>query len=128
MFHRDYHPVLYDRLMERFHGAGMPIRPTETYSAPSEMQYIVKIRGCFGLAREHFVLDPELTLRPITGFNLKFVTAFVSHEAQQRPALPVLAYRLAQKCTGDSDGSSSAKKPPQSVPMVKTSVASQIAK
>ena len=77
----------------------MPIRPTETFSAPSEMQYIVKTRGCFGLVREHMTLDPELTALPISGFQFEFITAVVSRAAQQRPAIPVLAYRLAQRCS-----------------------------
>ena len=127
MFHRDYHPFLYDRIMERFHGAGMPIRPTETFSAPSEMQYIVKTGGCFGLIHEHMTLDPELTALPISGFKLKFFTAVVSREAQQRPAIPVLAYRLAQRCSGKADSNHATRKPPQPTSPPETRSASESA-
>src|SRR5271163_2478091 len=74
LFHRDYHPLLYDRRIARFDRAGMRVRPTETYSAPSEMQYLVRTRGCLGLIREHSPVDPELAVRPISGFTLKFIT------------------------------------------------------
>jgi DNA-binding transcriptional LysR family regulator len=114
MFHRDYHPHLYDKVMERFRNAGMHIRPTETFSAPSGMQYIVKSRGCFGIIREHAPLDPELTIRPISGFSMKFITAVVSHAAQQRPAIPVMAYRMAQRCAEKSSSRHPPKKLPQS--------------
>jgi hypothetical protein len=105
----------------------MPIRPTETSSAPSEMQYIVKTRGCFGLIHEHMTLDPELTALPISGFNIKFLTAVVSHETQQRPAIPVLAYCLAQRCSGKADINQAARKPPHSASPSETKPASEIA-
>jgi DNA-binding transcriptional LysR family regulator len=115
MFHRDYHPHFYDRLMARFLRAGIRINPTETYSALSEMQYIVKARGCLGLIREHAPLDPELTTRPVVGLSLKAITALVCHADQQRPAIPVLAYRMAQRCLGRNTNTDSPKKPSQSV-------------
>jgi hypothetical protein len=115
MFHRDYHPHLYDKIMARFRKAGMHLHPTETFSAPSDMQYMVKSRGCFGLVREHIPLLPELTIRPISGFSIKFITAVVSHAAQQRPAIPVMAYRMAQRCADQSSTDALLKKPPQSV-------------
>lgn len=114
MFHRDYHPHLYDRIMSRFRKAGMHLHPTETFSAPSEMQYIVKSRGCFGLVREHAPLLPELTIRPISGFSIKFITAVVFHAEQQRPAIPVMAYRMAQRCVDQLSEDAMSKKPPQS--------------
>ncbi len=114
MFHRDYHPHLYDKIMARFRGAGMHLHPTETFSAPSDMQHMVKSRGCFGLVREHTPLLPELTSRPISGFSIKFVTAVVSHAAQQRPAIPVMAYRMAQRCADQLNTDALSKKPPQS--------------
>ena len=115
MFHRDYHPIFYDRLLARFRRAGVRLKPTETYSAPSEMQYIVKTRGCLGLIREHAPLDPELTMRPIEGLSLKITTAVVSHADQQRPAIPVLAYRIAQRCSKREDQQKPVKKSAQSV-------------
>ena len=114
MFHRDYHPHLYDKIMARFRKAGMHLHPTETFSAPSDMQYMVKSRGCFGLVREHTSLLPELTTRPISGFSIKFITAVVSHAAQQRPAIPVMAYRMAQRCADQLNTDAQLKKPPQS--------------
>ncbi len=115
MFHRDYHPHLHDRVMTRFHKAGMRLRPTETFTASSEMQYIVKSRACFGLAREHAPLDPELTIRPISGFSIKFFTAVVFHAQQQRPAIPLMAYRMVQRSADQLATNAMSKKPPQSV-------------
>jgi uncharacterized protein YfdQ (DUF2303 family) len=78
------------------------------------MQYIVKTRGCLGLIREHAPLDPELTMRPIEGLSLKIITAVVSHADQQRPAIPVLAYRIAQRCSKREDQQQPMKKAAQS--------------
>ena len=114
MFHRDYHPVLYDRLLARFRRAGIRLSPTETYSAPAEMQYIVKTRGCLGLIREPAPIDPELTMRPIDGLSLKVITAVVSHADQQYAAIPLLAYRIAQRCS-QSQASQPPRKPVQPV-------------
>ena len=115
MFHRDYHPLFYDRLMTRLLRAGIRINPTETYSALSEMQYIVNARGCLGLIREHAPLDPQLITRPIGGLSLKAITALVCHVDHQRPAIPVLAYRMAQRCLGREATAQLPKKAVQSV-------------
>jgi DNA-binding transcriptional LysR family regulator len=125
VFHRDYHPLFYDRLIARLQRAGIKINPTETYSASSEMQYIVKTHGCLGLIREHAPLDPELTTRPITGLALKATTAVVSLADQQRPAIPVLAYRMAQRCLGINVRDEPLKKPVQSVNSQKSPTRSQ---
>ncbi len=98
LFHRDYHPIFYDRLIARFRRAGIRLNPTETYSASSEMQHIVKTHGSMGLIREHAPIDPALTMRPIDGLSIKVITAVVSQPDQQRPAIPVLAYRMVQLC------------------------------
>lgn len=115
MFHRDYHPFFYDRLIARFRRAGMRLHPTETFSAPSEMQYIVKTTGCFGLIRDHIPLDPELVVRPIAGFSPKIITALLSHQEQQRPAIPMLAYRMSIRCSDRVDVTDPPKKPVRSV-------------
>jgi DNA-binding transcriptional LysR family regulator len=101
LFNRDYHPTLYDQLLRRFKRAGIELQPTETYSAPAEMQFLVKARRCFGLVREHVHLDPELTARAITGIDLRVATALVYRRDHQRPVFPMLAYRITQACTGN---------------------------
>jgi DNA-binding transcriptional LysR family regulator len=98
LFNRDYHPALHDQLFRRFKRVGIELQPTETYSAPAEMQFLVKTRSCFGLVREHVPLDPELTTRTIAGVDLRIATALVYRRDQQRPVLPMLACRMAQRC------------------------------
>jgi DNA-binding transcriptional LysR family regulator len=101
LFSRDYHPALYDEVLRKFKTAGIELRPTETYSAPAEMQFLVKTLHCFGLVREQVPLDPELTVRLIPGMDLRYRTALICHCDQQRPVFPMLAYRMAQRCAGE---------------------------
>ncbi len=96
MFNRAYHPALYDRMMKTFTRSGILLHPTESYSTPSDMQFIVKNRKCFGLAREGIRLDSELTTRPIEGISFRITTALMCPKEQSRPVLPMLAYRMSQ--------------------------------
>jgi DNA-binding transcriptional LysR family regulator len=98
LFNRDFHPALYDQLIRRFKRAGMDIHPTEIYSAPAEMQFIVKTRGCFGLVRDRIPLEPGLTARPISGVDFRLGTELVCHRDEQRPAITMLAYRMVERC------------------------------
>jgi DNA-binding transcriptional LysR family regulator len=98
LFHRDYHPLLFDQLLKRFKAAGVNLRPTETICAPSEMQFLVQSSDCFGLVREGVSLDPELTALPIEGMNLRVRTGFVCNSEQQTPVLQMLARRMSQLC------------------------------
>ena len=99
MVDRVQHPLLYDVLMERFLKAGIRLQPSDFVSAPSEMQYMVKLNVGFGLVRDTEPLDPELTTRTIAGLDLRVKTGFVCHPAQQSPILPLLAFRLAHICS-----------------------------
>lgn len=103
LFHRDIHPALYDYLFRRFKRAGIELQPTESYSAPTEMQFLVKTRGWFGLTREHTRLDPELAVRPIAGIDLRIATALIGYREQERPLFPMLASRMTERwMRGDS--------------------------
>jgi len=107
--HRNYHPLLHDQLLKKFKAAGVKLRPTETVSAPSELQFLVKMSNCFGLIREGTTLDSELTALPIEGMNLRIRTGFVFNSAQQSPVLQMLTHRMAQRCAEFSAGNK--KKP-----------------
>ncbi len=99
MFHRNYHPLFHDQIMKKFKAAGIKLKPTETISAPFELQFLVKTWDCFGLIREGVPLDPELTALPIEGMNLRVKTGLVFGNEQQRPILQMLAHRLTQRCS-----------------------------
>jgi DNA-binding transcriptional LysR family regulator len=99
IFHRNYHPLLYDQIMKKFKAAGIKLRPTETISAPSELQFLLKTSCCFGLIHEGTPLDPELTALPIEGTNLRVKTGLVFSSEQQTPILQMLARRMSQRCS-----------------------------
>ncbi len=103
MFTRHSHPELHDYIMRKFNRAGMSIEPVDTFSAPAEMQFMVKTRGCFGLIREGVPLDVALTTRPMEGFTLRIGTALLCRKELQRPVLPLLAYRMAQASGHEAD-------------------------
>jgi DNA-binding transcriptional LysR family regulator len=115
MFRRDFHPLLYDRLLKKFKAVGVHLRPTETYSAPSEMQFLVETSGCFGLIREGRALEPGLKALPIEGMNLRVRTALVFNASHQAPVLPMLARRMTQRCIEMSLGVPK-RKPVSNVP------------
>ena len=98
MFNRTYHPQLHDEIRSAFNKAGITIQPTETFSSPPDMQFLVKTRGCFGLIRAGTPVDDELTTRPIEGMDLRITTALLCRKEQKRPVLPMLAYRMSQIC------------------------------
>jgi hypothetical protein len=77
------------------------------------MEFLVKTQRCFGIVREHIPLDPELTVRPIAGVDLRLGTALVCHRDQQRPVFPMLAYRMAKRC--EQREASGRRKPPGAV-------------
>jgi DNA-binding transcriptional LysR family regulator len=97
LFARVHQPLLYDSLRLKFMKAGIELDPSEFVSAPSEMQFLVKSGRGLGLVRESARLDPELTMRSIAGMSLTVTTGFISHRAQTRPALQVLAYRMEKQ-------------------------------
>lgn len=105
MFRCDSHPLLHDRILKKLKSAGVVIRPTETYSAPSELQFLVATSSYFGLIREGRPLEPGLTALPIEGINLRVRTALVFNAALQTRALSMLAGRMAQRCIEMSIGS-----------------------
>ena len=98
-FARMHHPLLHDELMRKFAKGGINLQPSDFVQSPSEMQFLVKEGVGFGLLRDRVPLDAELARRRIEGLPLRVKTAFVCHPAQQRPVLPLLAYRLAKRCT-----------------------------
>jgi DNA-binding transcriptional LysR family regulator len=70
LFARVHQPSLYDQIVRTLAQAGIALNPSEFISAPAEMQYLVKRGKGFSLAQESTNLDPELTMRGITGINL----------------------------------------------------------
>jgi DNA-binding transcriptional LysR family regulator len=117
LFNRSYHPELHDMILGRFKKHGIILRPTETYSAPSEMQFLVKVRGCFGVIREGVPVDAELTTRPIEGMSLRVRSELMCQKEQQRPVLAMLAYRMSQLCLHQGD-TEVPKKPSSNVRVV----------
>jgi DNA-binding transcriptional LysR family regulator len=97
LFARVHQPLFYDSLMQKFGRASIELNPSEFVSAPAEMQFLVKSGHGFGLVRESAKLDPELTVRSIAGMSLTVTTGIISHRAQTRPALSVLAYRMEKQ-------------------------------
>lgn len=95
MFNRHSHPELFDHIFKRFARSAINICPTESYSAPSEMQFLVKHLGCFGLECKGIPLDPELTMRPIKGLRFCLETALVYRNEWHMRMLSILAYRMA---------------------------------
>lgn len=110
IFARTHHPLFYDKLMRKFAKVGIVLHPSEFVSAPSEMQFLVKMGYGFGLVRESTPIAPELTTRSVAGLNLRITTAFVCHPAEQRPVLQLLAHRISKRCA-DSIDSNGLKRP-----------------
>jgi DNA-binding transcriptional LysR family regulator len=98
LFDRSHYPLFYDELMRKFAKIKILLNPTDFVSAPAEMQFLVKINAGLGLVRETAPLDPELTRRNISKMSLHVKTAFICNPNQQRPVLPLLAYRMAKIC------------------------------
>jgi len=89
--------------MRKFARAGIDLQPSDFISAPAEMQFLIKEKIGLGLIRECVPLDPDLATRRIEGLPVRVKTVFVCHPAQQRPVLPLLAYRLAKRCAEIED-------------------------
>lgn len=87
LFHRDHHPPLHDMILRKFKQAGVDLRPSETYSAPAELQFLVRTRRNLGLVRDRATLDPELTARPMAGIEIRVGTAFVCLKGPTTPDL-----------------------------------------
>lgn len=104
MFRREVHPLLHEQILKRFKAAGTPIRPTESYAAPSELQFLVRTSDAFGLIREGRPLEPDLIALPIEGLTVRVRTALVFNGQQQSPILPMLAARMTQRCVEMSPG------------------------
>jgi DNA-binding transcriptional LysR family regulator len=100
LFARVHQPLLYDQFVRTLAEAGIVLSPAEFFSAPAEMQYLVKNGKGFSLVQESTKLDSELTMRSIAGVNLIVATAFICNQTQRRPVLPMLAYRLEKRCAG----------------------------
>lgn len=99
MFARDLHPSLYDQIERRLGKVGIKLHPSEFVSHPAEMQFLIKEGNEFGLVRDGVALDAALVRRPIAGVNLSVKGALVCLPAQQKPVLPLLAYRIAKFCS-----------------------------
>ena len=98
MFERRYHSLFHDELLKKFKSAGVTVKPTETFSAPSEMQFLVESHGCFGLIREGIPLNPGLVALPMEGISIRVANALVYSAREDLPILPMLAYRMTQRC------------------------------
>lgn len=114
MFDPELHPPLFERLKRKLARGGIDLEPSEFVEHPSDVQFLIKEGAGFGLVREGAVLDEELIAKPIDGVSLSVKVAFICHEQQQRPVLPLLAYRVAKHCGEHADGSQE-RKPPVSV-------------
>jgi DNA-binding transcriptional LysR family regulator len=113
-FTRINHPLCYDEILRKFANAKMRLALTEFASSPAEMQFLVKIRMGFGIMLDTVPLDPELTLRSISGLSIHLKTAFICRSDHQRPVLPLLASRMAKSCA-EVDDMSDRKRPVGSV-------------
>jgi len=111
---RVHHPLFHDEIMRKFAKANIVLKPTDFVSSPAEMQFLVKMSDKFGLIHETVPLDPELTHRKISGLSLYVKTAFICNQAQPRPVLPLLAYRMA-KMFADISEMDGKKRPNSSV-------------
>ena len=99
MFDRALHPLLYDQIERRLEKAGVKFSPTEFVSHPADMQFLIQEGVGFGLVRDGVPLAADLVRRPIAGLTMSVKGAFICLPAQQRPVLPLLAYRVAKFCS-----------------------------
>lgn len=118
MFDPQLHPLLFERLHRKLARAGIHIQPSELVEHPLDVQFLIKEGVGFGFVRNGIPLDPELVTRPIEGTSLTVEVAFICHEMQQRPVLPLLAYRVA-KCCAESADEKQRKKPPARIAEIK---------
>ena len=110
MFVRELYPHLYDTIERKLAKAGIRLRPRHFVLHPADAQFLVKEQGGWTLMREDAAIDPALVLRPISGVSLNIRSAFVCLPVQERPVLPLLAYRVAKVCVA-RDAAQSERKP-----------------
>jgi DNA-binding transcriptional LysR family regulator len=111
MFERDLHPLLYDEIAGKLGRAGIKFHPTEFAAHPSEIQFLVREGlGC-GIMRGGISLIDGLITRPIAGISLTIKSAFITQRSQQRPVIPLLAYRVGEACADRVVHSASKKQP-----------------
>ena len=99
MFDRALHPLLYDQLARRFEKAGVNFHPTEFVSHPADMQFLIQEGVGFGLVRDGVPLAANLVRRSVAGLTMSVKGGFICLPAQQRPVLPLLAFRIAKFCS-----------------------------
>jgi DNA-binding transcriptional LysR family regulator len=98
MFERNLHPLLYDEIAAKLGRAGIKFHPTEFAAHPSEIQFMVgEGLGC-GIMRGGIALIEGLIVKPIAGVSLTIKTVFITQRSQQRPVIPLLAYRVGEAC------------------------------
>jgi DNA-binding transcriptional LysR family regulator len=90
------HPLAHSRLVEMLSDVG--IKPVlDCFAAtPNDIQLMVRSGYGVALVEQSWVVDPELTTRPVARLHWTADTAFVHHRAAAHPALR-LAIRLLQK-------------------------------
>jgi len=90
------HPSAHNRLVELLSDAG--IKPILSCSAATPADIQLMVRGGYGVAlvEQSWVVDPDLTTRPIAGVRWTADTAFVHHNEAEHPALRV-AIRVLEK-------------------------------
>lgn len=111
---RAQNPLFSDTLERKLARGGVHARPTNFVATPGDLMFEVQAGHGWGLVRESLRVDQDLVKRPIEGLPLYVKTAFVCHRMQERPVLPLLAYRLAKTCL-EMVSTSAPKKPPASV-------------
>ena len=99
MFERALHPLLYEQIERRLDRAGVKFSPTDFVSHPADVQFLIQEGAGFGLVRDSVPLTANLVRRPMAGLTMSVKGAFICLPAQQRPVLPLLAYRVAKFCS-----------------------------
>ena len=95
---RGQNPLFFDQLQRRLRRAGIHVSSLNFVSTPADVQFQVQAGSNWGLVRASVRLEPDLITKEIEGLRLPIKTAFICHVTQDRPVLPLLAYRLAKTC------------------------------
>ena len=95
---RAQNPLFSEQLERKLRRAGVEVRSTSFVSTPSDIQFQVQAGHGWGLVHESLKLDSDLVKKRVEGLSLWVKTAFICHRTQERPVLPLLAYRLAKTC------------------------------
>ena len=90
------HPSAHCRLLEMLSDVG--IKPVIDCSAatPNDIQLMVRAGYGVALVEQSWVIDPDLTTRPVAGLRWTADTAFVHRKSAAHPAL-LVAIRLLHK-------------------------------